>query len=159
MGTICAPAYENIFMVQFGKQHFYPCIINKSILYLRYGIIMIWTGTKQELLAFPENLNSKHKTIKFEHNFSYSNIFFDTLMYKDRATLFRQLSSENSLISNHISIHFHTIQNQLKNIPYSQGLRLKTICSALTEYKNTVRTETKIHRKRIRRDYLEKSNR
>ena len=31
---------------------------------------MIWTGTKQELLIFLENLNSKHKTIKFELNIS-----------------------------------------------------------------------------------------
>ena len=36
MGTICAPAYANIFMAQFGKQHIYPYIKNKSITYLRY---------------------------------------------------------------------------------------------------------------------------
>ena len=50
------------------KQH--PYIKNKSILYLRYmdDIFMIWTGTKQELLVFLENLNSNHKAIKFEHN-------------------------------------------------------------------------------------------
>ena len=33
MGTICAPAYANIFMAQFEKQHIYPHIKNKSILY------------------------------------------------------------------------------------------------------------------------------
>ena len=36
MGTICAPAYANIFMAQFGKQHIYAYIKNKSIIYLRY---------------------------------------------------------------------------------------------------------------------------
>ena len=36
MGTICAPAYTNIFMAEFEKQHIYPYIKNKSILYLRY---------------------------------------------------------------------------------------------------------------------------
>ena len=36
MDTICAPAYANIFMAQFQKQHIYPYIKNKSILYLRY---------------------------------------------------------------------------------------------------------------------------
>ena len=67
MGTICAPAYVNIFMAQFEKQRIYPYIKNKSIPYLRYidDIFMIWTGTKQELLIFLENLNRKHKTIKF----------------------------------------------------------------------------------------------
>ena len=56
MGKICAPAYANIFMAQFGKQHVYPYIKNKSILYLQYidDIFMIWTGTKQELLIFLE---------------------------------------------------------------------------------------------------------
>ena len=45
---------------------------------------MIWTGTKQELLIFSENLSSKHKMIKFEH-ISHSNILFlDALAYKDK---------------------------------------------------------------------------
>ena len=54
MGTICAPAYANIFVAQFEKQHIYPYITNNSILYLQYmdDIIMIWRGTKQELLIF-----------------------------------------------------------------------------------------------------------
>ena len=54
MSTICAPAYANIVMAQFEKQHIYPYIKNKSILYLWYigNIFMIWTGAKQELLNF-----------------------------------------------------------------------------------------------------------
>ena len=59
-------------MAQFEKQHIYLYIKNKSIIYLRYidNIFMVWKGTKQELLIFLENLNSKHKTIKFELNIS-----------------------------------------------------------------------------------------
>ena len=34
MGTVCAPPYANIFMMQFEKQHIYPSMKNKSILYL-----------------------------------------------------------------------------------------------------------------------------
>ena len=73
-------------MAQFENEHIYLYIKNKSILYLRYidNIFMIWTGTKQELLMFLEKLNSKHKTVKFEHNISHSNIsFLETLIYKD----------------------------------------------------------------------------
>ena len=67
MGIICAVSYENIFMTQFEKQHIYSCINSKSILSLPYikDIFMIWTGTRQELFVFSENLNSKHITIKF----------------------------------------------------------------------------------------------
>ena len=61
MGTVCAPAYANIFMAQFEKQHIHPYIKNKSILYLRYidDIFMIWTGTKQELLMFLEKVKQQ----------------------------------------------------------------------------------------------------
>ena len=80
MGTICAPAYANIFMPQFEKQHIYPYIKSKSILYLRYidDVFMIWIGTKQELLTFLENLNSKYRTIKLEHKFHTQEYHFWT---------------------------------------------------------------------------------
>ena len=139
MGITCPPAYANIFMAQFEKQHIYPCNKNKSILYLRYidDIFMIQTGTKQELLIFLENLNSKHKAIKFEHNISYNNTsFLDTLIYKDKnntlqTTLHRKSTDQQSYLHAH-SDHPKSLK---RSIPYSQALRIKTICSTLTEYK------------------------
>ena len=139
MGRVCAPAYANIFMDQFEKQHIYPYIKNKSILYLRYidDIFMIWIWTKQELLIFLEKLNSKHKTIKFEHKISHSNIsFLDTLIHKDKnntlqTTLYRKPTDQQSYLHAH-SDHPKSLK---VSIPYSQALRIKTICSTLTEYK------------------------
>ena len=140
MGTICAPAYANIFMVQLEKQYIYPYIRNKSIPYLRYidDIFMIWTGTKQELLIFLEKLNSKHKTIKFEHNISNSNIsFLDTLIYKEKnntlqTILYRKPTDQQSNLHAH-SDHPKSLK---RSILYSQALRIKTICSTVTvEYK------------------------
>ena len=98
MGTICAPTYANSFMAQFEKQHIYPYIKNNSILYLQYmdDIFMIWRGTKQELLIFLETLNSKHKTIKFEHNISHSTIsFLDTCIYKDKNNTLQKTLCQN----------------------------------------------------------------
>ena len=91
---------------------------------------MIWTGTKQELLTFLENLNSKHKTVKFEHNIPHSRIsFLDTSIYTDKNT------TENPLISNPSSMHIQTIQSHLwEAYLISQALRIKTICSTLTGY-------------------------
>ena len=139
MSTICAPAYANMFMGQFEKQHTYPYIKNKLILYLRYidDIFMIWTGTKQELLIFLEKLNSKHKTIKFEREISHSNIsFLDTLIHKDKnntlqTTLYRKPTDQQSYLHAH-SDHPKSLKI---SIPYSQALRMKTICSTRTEYK------------------------
>ena len=56
----------------------YTYMKNKSILYLRYinDIFTIWEVSKQELRVFLENLNSKHKKIKFEHNISHSKHHF-----------------------------------------------------------------------------------
>ena len=152
MGTICAPAYANIFMAQFEKQHIYPYIKNKSILYLRYidDIFMIWTGTKQELLIFFENLNSKHKTIKFEHNISHSRIsFLDTLIYIDKnntlqTTLYRKPTDQQSYLHAH-SDHPKSLK---RSIPYSQALRIKTICFTLTEYKK--------HRAILKQNFIER---
>ena len=85
--------HTQIFSWRNLKSNIYiPYIKNKSILYLRYidDTFMIWTGTKQELLIFLENLNSKHKTIKFEHNISHSKIsFLDTLIYIDKNNTFQ----------------------------------------------------------------------
>ena len=98
---------------------------------------MIWTGTKQELLIFLEKLNSKHKTIKFEHNISNSNTsFLDTLIYKDKnntlqTTLYRKPTDQQSYLHAH-SDHTKSLK---RSMPCSQALRIKTICSTLTEYK------------------------
>ena len=114
MGTICAVACAKNFLAQFEKQHIYPDIKNKSILYLGYidDIFMIWTWAKQELLIFLEKLNSKHKTLEFEHNISHGNVSFFDALIKNR---FEQHSSDNStenpLIRNRISMHIQTIQS------------------------------------------------
>ena len=145
------------------KSNIYPYIKNKSILYLRYidDIFMIWTGTKQELLIFLENLSSKHKTIKFEHNISHSKIsFLDTLIYKDKnntlqTTHYRKPTDQQSYL-HALSDHPKSLK---RSIPYSQALMIKTIWSILTEYKKHCYTETKLDRKRIRRKHLERRNR
>ena len=46
MGTICGPAYANIFITKFGEKYMYPLIKNVSMLYIRYidDVFMIWKG-------------------------------------------------------------------------------------------------------------------
>ena len=98
MGTVCVPGNANITTGQFEKQHIYLFIQNKSIHYFLYidYIFMIWTGNKQGQLVFLEDFNNKHKTIKFEHSISHSNVsVLNTLIYKIQTTLFRKLSTEN----------------------------------------------------------------
>ena len=90
---------------------------------------MIWAETKQEPLL--ENLSSKHKMIKFEHNISHVSIsFLDTLIDKEQnntfqTTLYRKPTDQISMINN-LYEHSDHPQSTLKN--------QETISPTLLEY-------------------------
>ena len=138
MGTIYAPSYANIFMANCEAKHIYPYIKEKSLLYLRYidDIFMIWKGTKVELITFIKELNEKHKTIKFDFQISPRKIvFLDAMLYKDennniQTTLYCKPTDQQAFLHAK-SEHPRSLKN---SIPYSQALRLKTICSTSTEF-------------------------
>ena len=84
MGTICAPAYANIFMAEFEQKYIYPLAKDKSIPFLCYidDIFMIWTRSEKQLKDFMSELNQKHPSIKFGYKFDCKQIeFLDTLVY------------------------------------------------------------------------------
>ena len=56
MGTICAPAYANIFMAHFEEEFIYPLII--------------WIKSEEELIEFLNELNTKCNSIQFEFKYS-----------------------------------------------------------------------------------------
>ena len=138
MGTICAPAYANIFMAEFEQKYVYPLIKDKSILFLRYidDIFMVWTKSEKQLKDFMSELNQKHPSIKFDYKFDCKQIeFLDTLVYIDQqnklqTTLFRKSSDRQNFL-NAKSEHPYSLK---KSIPYSQALRIRRICSTFQEY-------------------------
>ena len=138
MGTICAPAYANIFMAEFEQKYVYPLIKDKSILFLRYidDIFMVWTKSEKQLKDFMSELNQKHPSIKFDYKFDCKQIeFLDTLVYIDQqnklqTTLF-QKSSDRQNFLNAKSKHPYSLK---KSIPYSQALQIRQICSTFQEY-------------------------
>ena len=59
MGTICAPAYANIFIAEFEQKYIYPLIKDKSIPFLRYidHILVVWlVHLKKQLKDFIKNI-------------------------------------------------------------------------------------------------------
>ena len=76
MGRICGPAYVDIFMDQFERKCIYPFLEGLSLSYLRFidDIFFIWTGSIEQLIAFLNDLNTKHNSIKFEYKISRSSI-------------------------------------------------------------------------------------
>ena len=95
MGTICAPAYANIFMAEFEQKYIYPLRKDKLILFLRYtdDIFMIWTKSEKQLKDFMGELNQKHPSIKFNYKFDCKQIeFLDILVYIDEQNKLRTTS-------------------------------------------------------------------
>ena len=84
MGSKCSPPYANLFMGNFEDKLTYPKIENEYACYHRFidDIFMIWTGTEEEFLSFFEDINRQHKSIKFDYNYSKSEIsFLDTVVF------------------------------------------------------------------------------
>ena len=120
IGTICVPAYTNIFMVQFEAKHIYPYIHGKALLFLRYidDIFMIWNGTTEELIFFIDDLNKKHN-IEFDYEISTKQIeLLETMVYRDQqhkiqATIFHKPTNQQTymhgrIILNLLKTVFHT---------------------------------------------------
>ena len=130
MDTICAPAYANIFMVNFKLKYIYPYI--RDI----HDVFMIWTVSEQELLDFMSDLNKKHPLVKFEFKYSQTKIeFLDVLIYKDhnnmlQTTIYRKQTDRQNYLDAR-SEHPKLLKD---SITYSQALRIKGICSSQQEF-------------------------
>ena len=133
MGTICAPAYANIFMAYFEEKFIYPLIDAKTLLYLRFidDIFMIWTKSEKYLIEFLNELNTKHTSIKFEFKYSRQQIeFLDTLVCKLQTTLYKKPTDRQNYLHSKPE-HPYSLK---KTIAYSQALRIKRICSTQNQF-------------------------
>ena len=71
-------------MDHFERKYIYPFLEGLSLRCLGFidDIFFIWTGSKDQLITFLNNLNTKHNSIKFEWKISQSsNPFLDTEVY------------------------------------------------------------------------------
>lgn len=153
MGTKCAPSYANLFMGIFEENHIYNRIKNKSLLYLRYidDIFIIWTASLKELETFTKEINSIHHSIKFEVQHSTKEInFLDTTAYiKDKkllTKLYRKPTDRQLYLHN---TSYHPPSNK-QSIPFSQAIRIKRICSEISELNIALK---KLHSSFISRGY------
>ena len=125
-------------MAEFAAKHIYPCIDDKALLFLRYidDVFVTWNGTTEELILFIGELNKKHKAIKFDYKTSTKQIeFLNKMVYRDQqhkiqATMFRKPADQQT--------YLHAESNHPKSlkdsVPYSQAVRIRTICSATFEF-------------------------
>ena len=109
MGTKCALTYANISMGIFEETHIYPLIKQKVKLYLRYidDIFFIWTSSENGLQQFIFKISKVHPSIKFDFNFSKTQIHLTTTIAKTSTekllTLYKKKWTDNL-----ISIEYHS---------------------------------------------------
>ena len=125
-------------MADFEQTFIYPRINGKCPLYLRYidDIFLLWRGSLEELQSFMKEINTVHPTIKFEIEFSKTNVhFLDTNVTitpdgRIKTSLYQKPTDRHNFL-HHKSYHPSSTKNSL---PYSQALRMKRICTSNKDY-------------------------
>ena len=80
---------------------------------------MIWTGTKQELIVFSKNLNSKHKSDQIRKQyFTQQYMIFGRIKKKKKSNLqnttYRKFTDQTSHLHAHYPNHTHHLHTSSK---------------------------------------------
>ena len=133
MGTPMAPAAANLFMGKLESALFEssPTPLTEEF-WRRFidDIFMLWTGTLEDLDTFLDYINTFHYSIKFTHTISSESIpFLDINISLKDGFLHTDLYSKPT--DAHAYLHFFSChpRHTLQNMPYSQFLRLRRLCS------------------------------
>ncbi|CAJ0940196.1 unnamed protein product [Ranitomeya imitator] len=126
-----SPQYANLFMAKLGEEFLSSCSV-KPLAFFRYidDLLIIWAGSKDDLLTFHNNFNKFHPTIKLSLNVSKTQIhFLDMTIYiKDNAI---QTSIYHKPTGRPAYLRWNSFhpRHTKKSIIYSQALRYIRICS------------------------------
>ena len=141
MGTRTAPSYANIFMADLENKLLDNSPNNlQPLIWKRYidDIFVVWKHGEESLHTFINHLNTSHPTIKFEHEYSHSNIHFldTTVTLTQQGTLVTSLytkPTDRTLLLHNKSHHpIHCKQGVI----YSQALRYRRITTQDGEFLN-----------------------
>ena len=134
---MCTGADANIFMDHFERKYIYPFLgLLLSYLIFIGDVLFIWAGSKDQLIIFLSNLNTKQNSINFKYKILQSSIpFLDTKVYIKNNKLYTKIHRKETDRQNFL--HNNSEQPiSLKNcIPYSQVLRVKCTCSTIENLK------------------------
>ncbi|KAJ1165123.1 hypothetical protein NDU88_005552 [Pleurodeles waltl] len=123
----------------------------KIKLWKRYidDVLLIWTGNKEEALAFAVWLNGANPFLTFTMNIGENKLpFLDLLIYEHDGGLatevYYKLTDCNNLLQ-YQSFHPQALRD---NLPVGQFLQLRQNCSSVTDYrKHADKLTTKLHTK------------
>ena len=138
MGTPMAPAAANLFMGMLESKLLSesPVPVHEEF-WKRFidDIFVLWLGTETELQEFERYINSVHPTIKFTVSSSTVEIpFLDVLVRLEDGFLVSDLYTKPT--DSHAYLHHRSChpKHVSKNIPYSQFLRLRRLCTNISDF-------------------------
>ena len=144
MGMKMAPCFAKIFMASI-EQTFVDSSPLTPLFYVPFidEIFMIWTHGSEELEQFTTRANSSHPSIKFTTDISSTSLpFLDVLVSVTetgiKTSLYRKPTERPTYLM-YCSFHHHLIKS---SIVFSQLLRLKRICSDISDYEHEVKILT-----------------
>ena len=145
MGKKIAPCFANLFMASI-EQTFIENSPQTPLYYVRFidDIFMIWIHGSEKLEQFTARANSNHPSMNFTTEISSRSIpFLDVLvgvtMTGIKTSLYRKPTDRPTYLM-YCSFHPHHIKS---SIVFSQLLRLKLICSHISDYENQVKIITR----------------
>ena len=139
MGTPMAPTVANLFMTSLEEKILQNSPVPVDPEYWKRfidDIFLLWVGSEEELERFLEFLNEIHPTIKFTH--SCSN---DQISFLDISISLKNGFLSTDLFTKPTDSHAYLLYSSChpphvkKNLPFSQFLRLRRICSEEPQFK------------------------
>jgi hypothetical protein len=130
MGAQSSVKYANIFMHKFLTKYIaqYSHYLPDFFARLVDDIFFLWNSDLDSLKTFVEQLNQFHPTIKFELNYSYTEIsFLDTIVYIENNLLKTKLYTKPTDKKQYLHFSSSHPQHIKTSIPYSQALRYRRI--------------------------------
>ena len=140
MGTRVAPSYANIFMAKFEHENVYPHRTH-CLVWWRYidDIFAIFNTEIDNINGFVHRLNQCHPTIKFTSEISDSSInFLDATIVKVGNKLSIKSFTKPTDANNYLLYDSCHPQHCKDSLPYSQFLRIRRLCSNMTDFDKKV---------------------
>ena len=153
MGTRMAPNYANLFMGELESEILenYP---KKPLVWYRYidDIFFIWTHGREELDKFLKYANNNRHGMVFEtsdESISCEQVpFLDVLVILKDGRLLTDLYTKPTDKFQYLNFKSCHPFHQKSNLPYALALRIRRICSNITDYRQHCITLTQHLRKR-----------
>ena len=140
MGIRMVSSYANIFMGELEK-HLLQSTVNRLCIWWRYidDMFAVWNNGEEQLQQFLQEINTFHPTIKFTAECSREKVsFLDTTVILDGTILHTDLYTKPTDTHQYLLPSSCHLRYWTSSMPYSQALRLRSICSKKEDFRKRI---------------------